>query len=259
MRKHHGTLVLTPRPVRRSRARVIGLMWRTSMLGMAGACAVRPSSSYDVFLVPGGVFRDSVARVVLAPVVLQTDVAVPETILQRIDSLIAGELSASGFEVVPAVVYEEIWMRLNEEAGGFFDPYTGERDEGRFQEAVDQLKLELQEAFDPDALVYPEIWPVEVPVSYGTASWDGVKQAAFGVRDVILALSLVVVIEDMEGRELFVNGGGLEVVEMWSRALGVVRRPTRDMFGDDKRIVDAVEIALHPLLENRRGRAGSVQ
>ncbi len=259
MREHHWMPVSTPRPVRRSTARVVGFMWRAGLLGIAGACVIRPSSSYDHFLVPSGEFRDSVTRIVLAPVVLQTDVAVPEAVLQRIDSLIAGELSASGFEVVPSFVYEEIWMRLNEEAGGFFDPYTGERDEDRFQQAVDQLKLELREGFDPDALVYPEIWPVEAPVSYGTASWDGVRQTSFGVSEVILALSVVVVIEDMGGKELFVNGGGLEVAEMWSRALGVVRRPTRDMFGDDQRLIDAVEVALHPLLEGRRARAGPVQ
>jgi len=226
---------------------------------MTGACAVRASSSYDLFLVPSGEFRDSVKRVVIAPVVLQTDVAVPEAVLQRIDSLIAGELTASGFEVVPSLVYEEIWMRLNEEAGGFFDPYTGERDDERFEAAVSQLKLELQQGFDPDALVYPEIWPVEVPVSYGVASWDGVKQSSFNVNDVTLALSLVIVIEDMGGKELYVNGGGLEVAEMWSRALGVVRRPTSNMFRDEERLINAVQIALQPLLGARRAGAESIQ
>jgi hypothetical protein len=240
----------------RSHCRVVGLTYLTGLLLIAGGCS-KVESAYDLFLVPSDEIGARMQTVALAPVVLQTDVVVLESILERIDSLVAERLSAAGFDVVPSFVYEEIWMRLNEEAGGFFDPYTGERDDELFEAAVNQLKLELQEGFDPDALVYPEIWSVEAPVMYGTANWDGVRQPAYGLRSVATALSLIVIVEDMEGTELYVNGGGLEVAEMWSAALGVMPRPVGDMFREEQTLVAAVDIALNPLVKDRVVKADS--
>ncbi len=102
-----------------------------------------------------------------------------------------------------------------EESGGFFDPYTGERHEQRFQTAVEQLEQELRDRFDPDALVYPEIWAVEAQNSYGTAMWDGTSQSASRMGAIVMALSLIVIIEDIDGNELYVNGGGIAIAERY--------------------------------------------
>lgn len=213
------------------------------------ACAKIPSA-YDQYLIPEAEFRVKVNKVVVAPVVLQTDIAVPESILVQLDSLIQRKLTAAGLGVVPSFVYEEIWNRLNEEAGGFFDPYTGVRDDERFNAAVSALKQQLRDEFGPDAIVYPEIWPVNAPVSYGTAQWDGVKRSAPYLTSVA-ALSLVVVVEDMDGTELFVNGGGLGVTEVWSRTLGVVSMPPEWAFSEEGCLAEAVDVALSPLVKNR--------
>jgi hypothetical protein len=210
----------------------------------------RAESAYDLFLVPSEQFHSEVSSVVLAPTVAQTDVAVPESVLVRLDSLIALKLDSFGFDVVPSVVYQEIWTRLTEEAGGFYDPYTGEQDEELFEETVDELKRELQDGFDPDAIVYPEIWSVDAPVSYGRARWDGVERSAPGLTEVV-ALSLIVVVEDMEGKELYANGGGLGVAEAWDRTSGIEPRPPAAIFQPEGSLAEAVDVALNPLLAAR--------
>jgi hypothetical protein len=217
------------------------------------ACYTRVYAAYDIFLIPQDEFYAKVERVALAPVVLQTEIAVPESILVHLDSLIMEKLNVAGFDVVPSVVYDEIWTRLNEETGGFFDPYTGERDEALFNKAVERLKQELTEGFSPDALIYPEVWPVEAGVTYGTAHWDGVSRSASRLAEV-LALSLVVIVEDMDGTELYVNGGGLGVTEAWSRTLGIVTLPPLAAFQVEEWMTEAVDVALRPLVSNRPER-----
>jgi hypothetical protein len=121
-----------------------------------------------------------------------------------------------------------------------------------FNKAVERLKQELTEGFSPDALIYPEVWPVEAGVTYGTAHWDGVSRSASRLAEV-LALSLVIV-EDMDGTELYVNGGGLGVTEAWSRTLGIVTLPPLAAFQVEEWMTEAVDVALRPLVSNRPER-----
>ncbi len=219
-------------------------------------CAAR--SSYDLFTIPANEFYAKTKTIVLASVSLPGEVAAPERVIAEIESLIANKLSEAGFATVPSRKYGEIWSRLTEQAGGFFDPFTGEQDEVRFQDAVEQLHQELAEKFDPDALLYPEIWDVEAPVSSGVAKWDGTSQTIAGpgfplsMEGTVLALSLVIVIEDMDGVELYFNGAGIEVLEKWdlkTRDLAFV--PQAELFADGERILKAVNTALAPLIEAR--------
>ena len=238
-----------PATIRRPRvSRLVGLTV-VIIATSAGNC-YRAAPAYDLFSVPPEEFHSKVGRVVLAPTVVQTDVLVPESILVQLDSLIVRKLNSAGFDVVPSFVYEEIWTRLNEEAGGFFDPYTGEQDQELFDETVEQLKQELRDGFDPDAIAYPEVWPVDVPVSYGRAMWDGVERPASGLVEV-LALSLIVVVEDMDGTELYVNGGGLGVTQAWDRTLGIVPLPPAAIFQPEDCLANAVDVSLNPLLQDR--------
>ncbi len=223
-------------------------------MAAATACGSTPSS-YDLYVVPREEFSDSIERMVLAPVVVETDVEVPESVLVMVDSLIADRLSALGFSVIPSLVYEELWTRIVEESGGFFDPYTGERHEQRFQTAVEQLIQELHDRFDPDALVYPEIWAVEAQNLYGMARWDGTSQSAHPrMGAIVMALSLIVTIEDIDGNELYVNGGGIALVERYNSELHqAVPAAPEQIFEDSERVVNAVDVALEPLASKRSG------
>ena len=229
------------------------LLSAAAVMAAATACRSAPSY-YDLYLVPREDFSDSIERMVLAPVVVETHVAVPESVLAMMDSLIADRLSALGFSVIPSLVYEELWTRIVEESGGFFDPYTGERYEQRFQTAVEQLKQELRDRFDPDALVYPEIWAVEAQNLYGTAMWDGASQSAQKMGALVMALSLIVTIEDLDGNELYVNGGGIALAERYSWDLyHPVPAAPEQIFEDPERVVNAVDVALEPLASKRSG------
>jgi hypothetical protein len=213
---------------------------------------VRARSDYDLFLVPEKQLQDSVEKLVLVPVTVQADIDPPDSVLILMDSLIEGRLRSAGFSTIPALVYDEIWTRIMQEAGGFYDPYTGRRDEELFTTSVERLKTELQERFDPDALVYPEIWSVEAQNYYGTARWDGVSQSAYMLGEFVEALSLVVVVEDLAGNELYVNGGGLALAEEYASAdIGIVRAPADSIFQDPEMVEQAVDLALRPLVRER--------
>jgi hypothetical protein len=192
-------------------------------------------------------------RIALTPVVLGEGAEVPEAVLLELDSLIAAKVHDAGFETLPSVVHAEIWARVVEEIGGLYNPYTGAFDEERFRTAVGQLKEELREKFDPDALLYPEIQVVEAESDYSQARWDGVSQSV-GVRGwgVFYALSLSVVIEDMDGVGLYIGRGGLELIERWDRMVGdYASVPDSSLFVDKARIVNAVELALGPIVQLR--------
>jgi PAS domain-containing protein len=215
------------------------------------ACGTQPSA-YDQFLVPEQQVKDSIQRLVLAPVAVQTEIEVPESVLVRVDSLVEMRLLEAGFTTVPSQVYDELWTRLMEEAGGFYDPYTGERDDARFEAAVDQLKAELRTRFNPDALLYPEIWSVEARNYYGVARWDGMSQNAYRMGEFVRALSLIVIVEDLDGNEVYVNGGGIALTEVFaSEAKGVVTASPAKIFEDPDRLDKAVDVALQPFVSGR--------
>jgi hypothetical protein len=219
----------------------------------AMACATQPPN-YDLFLVPPQEFSDSIERMVLGPVVVEAGVEVPESVLVMFDSLIADRLGALGFSVIPSFVYGELWTRIVQESGGLFDPYTGERHERRFRDAVEQLKQELLARYEPDALVYPEIWAVQAENPYGLARWDGASQGASMMDASVTALSLIITIQDLDGNELFVNGGGIALAEQYIPELfRTVPATAAQVFEDLERVVQAVDLALGPLASSRPG------
>lgn len=221
---------------------------------MAGLCfSCRPVPTTHRFVAPREQVYAEIDRIVLTPVVLAEGAEVPEAVLLELDSLIAVKVRDAGFGTVPSVVHAEVWTRNVEEIGGLYNPYTGAFDEERFRTAVERLRKELQEKFDPDALLYPEIQVVEAEADYSQARWDGTSQSV-AVRGwgVFYALSLSVVIEDMDGVGLYMGRGGLELIETWDRMVGdYVSVPDSSLFADKARIVNAVDLALGPIVALR--------
>ena len=208
----------------------------------------RAEPPYALFVTPESDFFDNTERVALVPLESDDDLEVPDSVVTEFESLLRGELEQAGFHVIPSLVYEELWIRVVQDVGGIFDPYTGRRDDERFQRAVDRLREELKENFEPDVLLRPELWVVDAPFHDAVARWDGTSQDIstsrfrFGQDGFVLALTFGIVVEDLEGIELYVNGGGIEVLETLESVV-----PTEALFADRERIRNAVLTALEPL------------
>jgi hypothetical protein len=198
-------------------------------------------------------FFDSVRTIVVTSTSVVGATGVPDSILTQFETTIEEELQQAGLSVVPAKEFAVVWQGIADEAGGFFDPYTGERDEEKFRSAAERLRNELIERFQPDALLYPEIWEVEAPFSGGMATWGGVTQrvtGAAGYSGDVLAATLFVAIQDIDGNELYMNEAGVQVLEYMLRGQ-LTRLPADRLFSDSTWIPAAVSRALDPLLEGR--------
>lgn len=220
-----------------------------SAIVICGGCGRTPAA--DPFVMPQSLFYQRVDTIVVTTVSLPEGVEAPDSVLTWFEDLIEATLRGAGFTVVPVQEYVDIWNRITEEAGGFFDPFTGERDEPRYEAGVAELFDELKQRFSPDAILYPELWIVEAPTnSGGYARWDGTSEKVdISWESTVLALSLAVVLQNMEGAELYANVWGLEVLEVYDREAGeFVPVPSEYLFADRVRNFTAVMKVLDPLV-----------
>ncbi|UCD23590.1 MAG: hypothetical protein JSW51_11185 [Gemmatimonadota bacterium] len=208
--------------------------------------------------------------------IVLTPASVPEGLegfagaMEEFDSLIAHSLENAGYTLVPADEYGLLWESILNRTVGLFDSTSGERNEAVFVTARQELLDLLNEQYQPDALLYPEIWVVDAPFAGGTARWDGVSQELVGVGTRIVdalgalfsasesslptgdveAVSLVVFIENMDGQEIFANAGGIQVLEKVGKHPDERKAvPKEEWFADRSRNRRAVLIALGPILD----------
>jgi len=233
----------------------------TALLFVGTACAGR--TPYDPFLVPKDSIFSRTRTIALAPAYASFELENPTTPCAKFDSLIAAEIRAAGFTVVPAHESAAIWERISDSVGGFFNPTTGARDSARFDTARRLAMDELRARFGADAWLHPSLGLVRADFRNGTAKWDGVKESYQSTGGKILnalggvstfgtagAISLLVIVEDTRGVDLYANRGG---VQLYVRPKGreFVEVPRGDLFIDELRNQTAVRIALGPFV--RRG------
>ncbi|UCG85467.1 MAG: hypothetical protein JSW71_16250 [Gemmatimonadota bacterium] len=233
-----------------------------------GICCVANPDPKDITVTPQQVIADF-TTLVLTPVSLPDELADYTAAMGQFDSLIAAVLERTGLDLVPAPEYAAIWEGILDRAEALFDSATGERNEEAFDLARQQLFSRLIELYDPDAILYPEIWVVGAPFSNGVARWDGTSQALVGLGTRLIhafgawfsgseshlpagtvdALSLVVFVESIEGQEFYAKSGGIQVLEKVGSDLEDRRSvPVEEWFADRVRNHKAVELALAPLL-----------
>jgi hypothetical protein len=213
------------------------------------ACASAQPPAYDQLIIQP-VLLDSIHTIALFP--LSADVDVPECLDSIAEHAMTVRLEAAGFALIPSFVQQEIWMRITEDAGGFYDPITGELDEARYAAGVQEFKAELATKEAPDAVLYSQVETVEATAVAGHARWDGVSESvSYWLGDLVLALSYVIAIEDLDGVPLFMNGGGLGVAERWDTSSEQIASvPADRLCAEPERIVRAIEIALEPLVQH---------
>ena len=244
-------------------------LWSALLLGqlLGISCMANPDPEAIQFA-PERVSAD-IRTIVLTPVSLPDELADHSEAMVQFDSLIAETLQQTRFDLIPAQEYAAIWEGILGRTEALFDSVTGERNEGRFDLARQQLFCRLVELYDPAAILYPEIWIVGAPFSEGVARWDGTSEALVGLGTRLLhavgaafsgseshlpagtldALSLVVFVESIEGEELYSGSGGLRVVEkVGGDPEEGAPVPPQTWFADRVRNRKAVELALGPLL-----------
>ena len=252
---------------------------QTTLLATATAltgCLIQiPEQPYNPFVAPADSVLKVVSAVVVTPVVPPQGVVVSDSVSAQISSLIEARLRQAGFSVVPAVEYTRIWDGILRQLGGFFDPLTGERDKGRFEAARKELLRELKGRFGTQVLLYAELQVVDAQVDGGIASWDGAIhdlrgengpiEAAFrgtferdepgGRGDgVVSAVTLMVAIDGPDGREMYRNFGGLEVLARRGEAIAEIEGEFA-VRAEPERLAHAVERVLGPLLGKKTARS----
>jgi hypothetical protein len=178
------------------------------------------------------------------------EMSVAESTLFHIEQTVERRLQIADLSVGPAAEYRSVWEDIAAESGGFFDPYTGERDETKFQAAIDRMQAELSERFEFDAILYPEVWEVIAPYEWGEARWGGVQRLITGGRGYsgeIRAATLYLVIQDTVGNELYAHEAGIQLLEYMAFGELFAIEPER-LFEDTTWTVAAVWRALDPLI-----------
>lgn len=233
----------------------------TLLLLVAAGCAKGPAhvETSDPFVIPKDYFYKTIKIIAVAAVTIPEGMPEPAAITEEFDSLIEDELRRGGYTIVRPQEYSAVWKRLSEEANGFIDPYTEERDDEMVVKAMLETLETLQADFDVHAVLIPDITVVEAPFAGGRAEWDGVSQSinvggpmkgffAGSPEGTLGALTLSINIWDKRAMKVYSKAGGLEVLRKMD-GKEFVNVPRQDLFTDEQRNKKAVEVALDPLIK----------
>jgi hypothetical protein len=117
--------------------------------------------------------------------------------------------------------------------------------------------------FNADAILFPAIVVTTARVQGSVAAWDGTQQgtAAKKLFHMMLgtwqsgeigALSLWVDLSAPDGSDLYMNAGGIQVLQKVGPTGKSIPVQRKDLFADAHRNENAVKIALQPLLEPKK-------
>ena len=243
-------------------------MIRHSLLGMTLAVSLvgagcATGAPYNPFKIAQDEFYGKIKVIALAPVVFPRDVEDPEPAAVTFESLIQAKLQEAGFSVVPSREYAETRKRMAQTVGGVFDPVTGRPDESKSKIVQEHTLRELNTKFNATAVLYPSVRAVKAAFNVGLARWDGTSEpiAAGGFLSTLrtsqsigttTALSLVAIIKDIHGVDLYANGGGIQLLSKlstnWFPGAQFTPVPRNELFANEERNMTAVNITLGPLV-----------
>lgn len=224
----------------------------------AAGCAT--TTPYNPFKVSQEEFYNKTKTIALIPVDLPKGLADPESVRGKFEALLEEKLHEGGFLTVPSKEYAEIWKRMTEQIGGYFDPVSGKRDESKFKTVWEHTYRELNTKFNINALLQPNIQVFKINWSGTTVRWHGTSESIISTGQFLLdsvvgisrygtvpALSLTVCIQDIHGVTEYLNSGGIQLLSKLSGAK-FEQVPQHELFANEERNRDAVKIALEPLI-----------
>lgn len=232
------------------------------ILAVLGGCTTT-QTPYRPFKIPGSDFYGKVKIIALTPLGLPNDLEDAAAVRAKFEPLIEAKLRQAGFATIPPERYDEIWKQMSSELGGIYDPNTGKADEAKYNTIREHTYRELSAKFHAEAVLHSSIQAVKASFRSTTASWHGTSEslstaqtgfaqfmegfASGGSYGSVTALSLGVLIRDINGVDVYSQWGGLQLItkRVGSTFVGV---PRSNLFTDDARNSAAVDIALHDLL-----------
>jgi len=169
---------------------------------------------------------------------------------QRVlDSLIASELTAAGYQVIPTAVARPVWARIVDSLHGFYDPATGEV----IPEKLAALRGAVAREVGAGGLLTAQVAMIWLPFKAGkNVEYDGVKEKvtpAGNQSGEVSAITLVIVVSDTSGIPIQCGRGGIQLLAKgttWSTNVREVK--PEKVFAESDRNLAAVRRALGGLL-----------
>lgn len=237
----------------------------TALLAAGVGVGCAGHAHYDPFLTPQDKIYGSVRTIAVTPIGAPDELGNVAPARGNFDSLIAAQLRGAGFVLVSPEESAAIWKRVTDSLGGLYSVTTGQRDTVKLQAARAVTMAELHARFHADAWLHSQIVVASAKFDQGDARWDGAKQSyqSFGKKFLTAlfgggtygktaALSVWVDLEDMHGKDLYINQGGLQLYLVPS-GKEWVKIPSRELYADPERNANAVRLALAPLVTRTDG------
>lgn len=173
--------------------------------------------------------------------------------LALVERLLAAELEAHEYEVVPSPAADELWAEIQSSGEGRFDPHTGRVDVAAHDRSRQTYWQALVERLGCSALVSSRLAMVSAGFVNGLAEWDGTSdkvEGAWGESGRVAALSFRVWIHDEDDEDVYFGAGGIETISTFEREFFTTAfelKPAAGMLQDEERVRMAIRIALDEL------------
>jgi len=224
-------------------------------------CAAQVSRAGAGFTGSRSEFFTDVKSIAVLPVDVPAYLPRAEAATTEFAAQIEERLVEVGLKVIPIAEYQAIEVRLRQEMGGWFSPYSGWVDKDRHDAITRAAVSEFIGKFSPDALVTTKVSSSPVEFMDGiNARWDGVSESVSGTTGVasalrnllstkhgrVPALSLSVSIATVVGKRLYEGAGGIQLLELRDATAFIDVDPDF-LLSDPVRNTRAVELALNGL------------
>jgi hypothetical protein len=216
---------------------------------LLGAC-VAPPQAGPALRVPEAEFLATPSLCLLS---LQSEAGTKPERLAQLQEQLAAALRSRGYGVVGVEETVAVLERVSKEEGGYYDPYTGERDESRYASVSSRVRQRVASELGCPAWLAARVVLVISHWSNGTAQWDGASDSiggGFGAYGTVGALSLWVRVSDSANRELFFGTGGIQTAGRLNEGFFTShfeQVSAESLLADDARFRTAIELALEGL------------
>lgn len=197
--------------------RSFGHRWFTvcTLLALASGCA----SPQKIIPHPGikiaeAKFRDQISTLCLLETSSELGFEESDERMSKFAELLAKELEALGFAVVPASEVDATWDAVREAEGGYFDLHTGTIDTARWDAVSEKFYAEIKRVHSCDATVFPSLVVVNAGVGGEAATWDH-RRTKFRLMFTghIPAISVRIVINNGPKSEIYYGVGGIQLAQ----------------------------------------------